>query len=640
MERCCVFERKIALIAVFWCFLIYFYEKVFIPIYEKAKDVFDTEQLSRTIIAMAPYGLGLLDFKEKKMLLENSMMFKYKESAVLRSPVSGELLIEYFHRVYVEKYLGGGKNDYIPVGSDVVISNGVTIAELSMIMVKARYQGRRVLLCGFADITAHKQVQRNLEDAKKAAEEANHEKSSFLAAMSHEIRTPLNAILGNLEILGRSALSEAQQSRLDIISSSSHSLLALLNDVLDFSKVESGQMSVELAGFDLKSVIRQVASIYKPLAVEAKIGFSLTIDESLRDGYLGDAERIKQILNNLLSNALKFTKSGRIEVYASDRSGELKIKVSDTGIGIHHSQHAFIFDAFKQAGSEIAAKFGGTGLGLTLCQRMAQLMGGEIRFSSVLGKGSIFELTLPAYHAQPTSSTVAWGDGDVMLADDEPGDFRARILVVDDHPVNRMLLLDQLRIVGFEADSAEGGESALSMMAQQAYDLVLTDLQMPGMNGYELAQHIRKDYPEIRIGAITANAGKQEKAKCAKFGIADIIIKPASLRNIKEFIDRNIGKSGNFQEVVLPSSTGKISRYRDVLVSTTEASLMTLKKSLEQKDFTAMHREIHAMKGAFAVTGLNDRVEALDRISSLVNAQNFRQVDVDIVEFLESLKRL
>jgi two-component system capsular synthesis sensor histidine kinase RcsC len=150
-----------------------------------------------------------------------------------------------------------------------------------------------------------------------------------------------------------------------------------LNDVLDFSKVESGQMSVEMAGFDLKSVIRQVASIYKPLVTEAKIEFSLTIDDSLKSGYLGDAERIKQILNNLLSNALKFTKSGKIEVYASDRSGELNIKVSDTGIGIHHSQHAFIFDAFKQAGSEIATKFGGTGLGLTLCQRMAHLMGGD-----------------------------------------------------------------------------------------------------------------------------------------------------------------------------------------------------------------------------------------------------------------------
>ncbi|MDH0423417.1 MULTISPECIES: hybrid sensor histidine kinase/response regulator [Delftia] len=627
-------------IVLFWCFLIYFYEKVFIPIYEKAKNVFDTEQLSRTIIAMAPYGLGLLDFKEKKMLLENSMMFKYKESAVLRGPVPGELLIGYFHRVYVEKYLGGGKSDYVPVSSEVVISNDGTIAELSMIMVKAKYQGRNVLLCGFADITAHKQVQRSLEDAKKAAEEANHEKSSFLAVMSHEIRTPLNAILGNLEILGRSILSMEQKTRLDIISNSSHSLLSLLNDVLDFSKVESGQMSVEMAGFDLKSVIRQVASIYKPLVTEAKIEFSLTIDDSLKSGYLGDAERIKQILNNLLSNALKFTKSGKIEVYASDRSGELNIKVSDTGIGIHHSQHAFIFDAFKQAGSEIATKFGGTGLGLTLCQRMAHLMGGEIRFSSVLGKGSIFELVLPAYHAQPASSAVAWEDGDVLLSEDEREDFSARILVVDDHPVNRMLLLDQLRIIGYEADSAEGGESALSMLAQLAYDLVLTDLQMPGMNGYVLAQHIRKDYPGIRVGAITANAGKHERDKCAKFGISDIIVKPASLKSIKEFIDRNIGKSGVCQVDALPARTSKISGYRDILVSTTQASLISLKKSLEKRDLVAVHREIHAMKGAFAVAGFNDIVQALDRISSLVNARDFRAVDGELVNFMDVLKDL
>lgn len=623
-------------IIFFWCFLIYFYGRVFIPIYGKAKDVFDSEHLSRTIIAMAPYGLGLLDFKEKKMLLENSMMYKYKESMVLDEKTSGERLIEYFLRFYGEKYLDGKRNDYFPVVSEVVISCDGTIAEISMIMVKAKYQGRHVLLCGFADITAHKQVQRNLEDAKKAAEEANKEKSSFLAAMSHEIRTPLNAILGNLEILGRSSMSEEQQARLATISSSSHSLLTLLNDVLDFSKIESGQMSVELASFDIKSVIRQVAAIYKPLAAESGIGFSLIIDDSLKDGYIGDGERIKQILNNLLSNSLKFTKAGKIDVFASDRAGELKIKVSDTGIGIHPSQHAFIFDAFKQAGSDIAAEFGGTGLGLTLCQRMAHLMGGEIRFFSVLGKGSIFELTLPACHVQPVPASLGWGDGEVMLAGDKGEGHCARILIVDDHPVNRLLLLDQLEIIGFEADSAEGGESALHMMSQNIYDLVLTDLQMPGMSGYVLAQRIKQNHPEIPVGAITAHAGKQEKFKCAQFGIVDILVKPASLKSIKEFIEKNIAKSGNClaeAEKVLGSRLP----YRDVLISATKSSLDALRKHLLQGDLMAVHREIHAMKGAFAVAGLKQRVEDMDRLSSLVSMRQFRAVDDALNELLENL---
>ncbi|QPR37746.1 response regulator [Delftia acidovorans] len=631
------FLFSLIFIIFFWCFLIYFYDRVFIPIYGKAKNVFDTEHLSRTIIAMAPYGLGLLDFKEKKMLLENSMMYKYKESMVLDDKSAGERLIEYFLRFYGEKYLSGKKTEYLPVVSEVVISYNGTVAELSVIMVKAKYQGRHVLLCGFADITAHKQVQRNLEDAKKAAEEANQEKSSFLAAMSHEIRTPLNAILGNLEILGRSSMSEEQQTRLTTISSSSHSLLTLLNDVLDFSKIESGQMSVELASFDLKSVIRQVAAIYKPLAAELGIGFSLIIDHSLREGYIGDGERIKQILNNLLSNSLKFTKAGKIDVFASDRAGELKIKVSDTGIGIHPSQHPFIFDAFKQAGSDIAAEFGGTGLGLTLCQRMAHLMGGEIRFFSVPGKGSIFELTLPACHAQPVPASLGWDDGDVMLADDESAGYCARILIVDDHPVNRLLLLDQLKILGFEAESAEGGESALRMMSRNIYDLVLTDLQMPGMSGYALAQRIKQNYPGIPVGAITAHAGKQEKFKCAKFGIADILVKPASLKNLKEFIGKNIGKSGKgvAEAAEVPGSRLP---YRDVLISATESSLAALRKHLLQGDLMAVHREIHAMKGSFAVAGLKDRVEDMDRLSSLVNMRHLHAVDDALTDLLENLK--
>lgn len=624
-------------IILIWCFLIYFYGRVFIPVYGKAKDVFDSEHLSRTIIAMAPYGLGLLDFKEKKMLLENSMMYKYKESLVLDDESTGERLIEYFLRFYGEKYLDGKKPEYSPVVSEIVVSYNGTIAELSVIMVKARYQGRRVLLCGFADITAHKQVQRNLEDARKAAEEANQEKSSFLAAMSHEIRTPLNAILGNLEILGRSSMSEEQQTRLATISSSSHSLLTLLNDVLDFSKIESGQMSVELTSFDLKSVIRQVAAIYKPLAAESGIEFSLILDDSLKDGYIGDGERIKQILNNLLSNSLKFTKAGKIDVFASDRAGELKIKVSDTGIGIHPSQHAFIFDAFKQAGSDIAAEFGGTGLGLTLCQRMAHLMGGEIRFFSVPGKGSIFELTVPAYHARPVPASVGQDDDDAMLADDESAGGCARVLIVDDHPVNRLLLLDQLKILGFEAESAEGGESALRMMSQNIYDLVLTDLQMPGMSGYVLAQRIKQNYPGIPVGAITAHAGKQEKFKCAKFGIADILVKPASLKNIKEFIGKNIGKSGK-GVVEAAEVQGSRLPYRDVLISATESSLAALRKHLLQGDLMAVHREIHAMKGSFAVAGLKDRVEDMDRLSSLVNMRHFRAVDDALAGLLENLR--
>lgn len=623
----------------FWCFLLYFYENVFVPVYEKARHVFDTEQLSRTIIAMAPYGLGLLDFKKKTMLLENSMMEKYKDSMVLSGVASGEPLLSYFHKIHSEKYPAVEEAQSLPVSSEVMVGYDGSIAELSAIIVKTKYQGRRVLLCGFADITVHKQAQRSLEDAKKAAEDASQEKSSFLAAMSHEIRTPLNAILGNLEILGRSSLSDSQKNRLGIISSSSHSLLTLLSDILDFSKIESGQMSVELAGFDLKSVVQQVADIYKPLALDGNIEFSVKISESLKNGYLGDAERIKQILNNLLSNALKFTRLGKIEISVFESEDNLYIMVSDTGIGIHPSQHPHIFDAFKQAGTEIAAKFGGTGLGLTLSQHMAQLMGGAIRFSSAPGVGSVFELVLPAYPAEPAHALPDWRHHDDVVMAEDVGSY-ARILVVDDHPVNRMLLVDQLRIVGYEADSAENGESALRMLSERAYDLVLTDLQMPGMSGYALAQHIGRVHPGIPVSAITAHAGKQEKVKCAQFGIVDIIFKPASLKSIKEFVGKIIGKSGRISFEFPASSGFNDSRYRDILVASTQDSLKMLEMHISHGDWLAVRQDIHAMKGAFAVAGLFVQVERLDRLSYLIDTRQWQGVDTMISQLHDGLRIL
>ncbi|WP_234642035.1 ATP-binding protein [Delftia tsuruhatensis] len=628
-----------AFILFFWGFLFYFYERIFVPIYRKARHVFDSEQLSRTIMAMAPYGLGVLDIKRQKMLLENGMMQLCKDSMVLHGKGQKESLMGYFCRINAERNSPRREDGHAQVNSEIVIERDGDLAELSTVMVKTRYRGRNVLLCGFADITAHKQLHRNLERARKTAEDASKEKSNFLAVMSHEIRTPLNAILGNLEILSRGHLSDPQKARLDVISSSSQSLLQLLNDVLDFSKIESGQMSVELAGFDLRAAIQHVASIYEPLVLDAGMEFFVVADESLRGGYLGDVERVKQIMNNLLSNAVKFTRQGRIGIHASESSGQVRIVVSDTGIGIPSSQHPFIFDAFRQAGAGISAQFGGTGLGLTLCQRMARLMGGEIRFSSRPGLGSQFELSFPAHHAEPALLPQDRGpEDDVAVM--EGNSPCARILVVDDHPVNRMLLVDQLRIVGCAADAAPGGEIALRMMAEQTYDLVITDLQMPGMSGYLLARHIRQKYPHIPVGAITAHAGKDEKARCLQFGISDIIFKPASLGNIKIFVARNIVKKWNVSSASEDNLSAGVSAYLDMLISTTEDSLALLKNCMELKDTGGMRQEIHAMKGAFAVAGMSVQLAYLEKISSLIESGEWRCIDAVVADLRDSLGKL
>ncbi len=418
------------LLGVLWSFLLLFDRKVFMPIYRHSQRVFESEELSRTIIETAPVGFSLLAI-DGETLLKNDVMRSYDEV----TPLGKRFLDLYFGRTQTSGNRGG---NYLMDQDFSITRRDGTVSHLLVNLIETKYQGGDVLLCSVADITTRKLLENKLEEARVAADVANQAKSAFLATMSHEIRTPLNAILGNLELLERSDLTEMQTDRLHTVHSSSKALLTIINDILDFSKVESGQMTIENIGFDIIDVIEQAAVMFAPLANAKGLELFYTAAPDLPRYYLGDSARLRQVLLNLLSNAIKFTDSGKVSVTVSGQISYgqtplLTIRVSDTGIGISAEQRNVLFQPFIQGDTSINRRFGGSGLGLALSRRLVELMGGALVLDHRNAEGSTFTVTLPL---QIDADAVA----PTMLVADSPG-----LVMLCSAPEWRSFIAEQLR---------------------------------------------------------------------------------------------------------------------------------------------------------------------------------------------------
>jgi signal transduction histidine kinase len=405
-------------------------------------------------------------------------------------------------------------------------------------------QGRPLRMVGaMQDIRERKSAETALVAARDAAEAANRAKSSFLATMSHEIRTPLNGVIGMAQAMAADELSPAQRQRLEIVRQSSESLLAILNDVLDISKIEAGKLALEETVFDIEDLAQSAGAGFTAIAEAKGVRLDLSVAPAARGSYRGDVTRVRQILSNLISNGLKFTDTGSVTVKIRRVKQALRLSVSDTGIGIAPDALKRLFNRFEQADASTTRQFGGTGLGLAVCRELAELMGGRVQARSRLGHGSTFTVDLPL--PQTAAARPAARTAEQTMDQDRP----LRILAAEDNEVNRLVLSTLLQQAGVDPVMVPDGRAAVEAWASGAWDLILMDIQMPEMDGPSATRAIREQEtaagrPRTPIIALTANAMPYQLAEYRAAGMDGVVTKPIQVAELFQAIDAALDQAG------------------------------------------------------------------------------------------------
>lgn len=476
------------------------------------------------------------------------------------------------------------------------------------------------------DITDLKKAERNAIEERQVAIEAANVKSQFLANMSHEIRTPLNGIMGMTKLLKRTGLNEKQAEYADFVSRSSGDLLNLINDILDFSKAEAGRLKLEQVDFSLRGLISDMMKVMALSASEKKIEFESVVSLGDHDFFMGDPGRIRQILMNLISNAIKFTSHGsvvlKVTCQAEASSAKIHFEVTDSGIGIPEHVLGKLFQAFSQADASTTRRYGGTGLGLSICKQLVELMDGKIGVQSKPGEGSVFWFSID----MPYGKSVEKSE-DLTTVERSEG---ARILVAEDNPVNQQIASEMLEGFGYIPTIVDNGAEVLVALRNSGFHLILMDCQMPGMDGYQATKAIREStgstYNDIPIIAVTANALEGDREKCLMAGMNDYISKPFDEHRLVYLIESHLKnqnpmkiplakKSQAERTIIQIQAIDKLNRLQkpgrpslvanliDLFFKSAKESIAEIKKSSKQKNLPAIASAAHAMKSSAANLG-------------------------------------
>jgi PAS domain S-box-containing protein len=496
------------------------------------------------------------------------------------------------------------------------------------------------------DLTETKQRVEELEAARDEAEAANQAKSTFLATMSHEIRTPMNGVLGMMEVLEAEGVPDSQARTLATMRESAHALLRIIDDLLDFSKIEAGALELEEAPFSLSGLIEGAVETFRPQAQRKGLSLSARLASDAVDAVVGDPTRVRQILFNLVSNALKFTDKGgatirvRTELPAgADDAVRVLLSVTDTGIGMNAEQQARLFQPFSQADNSTTRRYGGTGLGLSIVRRLAQLMGGDVSVESAAGKGSTFSVSLILEPAPADSPLVDLPVIEPRLFDEaapeeiaapiKMGDAAGRVLVVDDNPINRDVLVRQLKALGVSSDSTADGKAGFEAWRAGRYAIVFADIHMPVMDGFEMtaairAEETRTGRPRSPIVAVTANALAGEDERCRAAGMDGYIPKPVSLTRLRATLQRWL-RADQAASTAIDRSVLDMwvqddeDARRDLLRRFAESAVDSrrdIETAMSASDLAALAAEAHKLKGAAMAVGaraVGDAAAILER---------------------------
>jgi PAS domain S-box-containing protein len=501
----------------------------------------------------------------------------------------------------------------------------------------------------------------SLVAARDAAQLANRAKDSFLATTSHEIRTPLGGLMGMLELVSLTPLSDEQRETLQAARDSGRSLQRILDDLLDWSKIEEGKLELAPQPTSIAKLVAEVVNTYARVASARSLVLEQEVDARLSPVLIVDPLRLSQVLNNFVSNALKFTHQGGVELRAEllgrrERTEQVRFSVRDTGIGIEKEVQQRLFQNYGQGSAETARMYGGTGLGLAICRRLADLLDGRIEVESAPGRGSTFSITLSLPVAEAAVEDVqgareADAAASVLPLVHAGAQAEAPlVLVVDDHPINRRLLAQQLELLGLRAEAAEDGQAALPMWRDGGFALVITDCHMPKMDGYALARAIRRieaeeARPRMPIFAWTANALADEEGHCRIAGMDELLIKPAELTQLRAVLSKwlaagatmapgpvDAGHDGSGGAAAAPIDLAALDQIaanaadraeflRDFMAQT-RSDLTELEAALITGDLAASGRLAHRMKGACRMVGARELETACEALQGAARQRN------------------
>jgi two-component system capsular synthesis sensor histidine kinase RcsC len=696
---------------------------VLVPLREQHERLLESEAFSRTMLDAAPIGLCLLHAGDGSVLLEN---------AVARSWLGERHDAPGWQGSWRDEALARTSTQH-PAGLFCSTPDG---RRLLVTATPTRFRGEPVVLCLFIDLTAQHEAEQVLEQARNTADQASRAKSVFLATMSHEIRTPLYGVLGTLELLGLTPLDGRQQEYVGAIQRSSTTLMQLISDILDVSKAEAGQLTLEPVTFCPAELTEEVLRSYAGVATRKGLQLYGLVEDGLPTVVEGDATRIRQVLNNLVSNAIKFTEGGRVVVrvraLAIDGLGvRLGWQVTDTGIGIALEHQARLFDPFYQANPGVDT-VRGTGLGLAISAHLVQLMGGQLRVVSEVGLGSSFNAEVPlqrcpgsdvqrprfasampvlvrspareladnlcdrlrergaaaqTYHQEaarnhPTDTALldvtldepreAWA-GPHVIARTDGGDHPEQIegewvvsmhnlnamvealllanganptplmpapglslrglgldiLVAEDNPINQMILREQLEQLGCQAVVASDGDEALGYWAQRRFDVVLTDINMPHVDGYELTRRLRAQGHLVPVIGATANAAPEERDRCLAVGMAGCLVKPISLQALYAALSSAIGDdTAPADASVVPDAQPQVPtdsivvppHLRALFLGTMRSDLHALETAIDNVQPDQVRQMLHRIRGALVMVSAHRLVEQAHRIEEDIAA--------------------